>query len=532
MLRAPLVEIGQSQSQVTSAPFALQRPPPPAIKVNTICKVCGKEPYVVERVVAEKSWWHKNCFRCNQCNKLLTLDTYMSHEGVLYCKQHHRELFQPKVVKEDLVQLNKKAVRLREKERIVQEMTGAAAAAAAGEGSGTDNEENNEATNDAKFKELENLDVGSKFRMFEKGGGGEEEDELRPPSSRMASDRYGIMDKLKRLQEGEDFDDLLAEMDEEMPKAANRGAGSDSESGADDAADFGGSALQAKKARAEKMWEGEKDRKQRLAEKRKAELKHLREKLMTGTRDAVLDNLGDLLNASANRVKKTKVDVKSQNAAKFREMFDKGEVPDGAASTGTAQGAIAEKEQELEMMRKSKREQKEFFQKLERGEFEESNRPKEAKMLTRKIKDMDKDAMDGEIAFDAAEMPEMTPLSNRFSFFEHFEEKKEAEEEERSKQRAAAAAAGQFKEGEDGGDPAAAEAAAGKQSSTAARLMTEADMARRECKARSVLNKWKEAEKGGGDGAEDNEGGKAASSSPARLHPRPSLVERLREVAR
>ena len=40
--------------------------------------------------------------------------------------------------------------------------------------------------------------------------------------------------------------------------------------------------------RAEKMWEGEKDRKQRLADKRKAELKHLREKLMTGTRDAVL----------------------------------------------------------------------------------------------------------------------------------------------------------------------------------------------------------------------------------------------------
>ena len=40
--------------------------------------------------------------------------------------------------------------------------------------------------------------------------------------------------------------------------------------------------------RAEKMWEGEKDRKQRLADKRKAELKNLREKLMTGTRDAVL----------------------------------------------------------------------------------------------------------------------------------------------------------------------------------------------------------------------------------------------------
>ena len=60
------------------------------------------------------------------------------------------------------------------------------------------------------------------------------------------------------------------------------------------------------------------------------------------------DNLGDLLNASANRVKKTKVDVKSENAARFREMFDKGEVPEGVAGVPGdrgALGAIAEKEQ-------------------------------------------------------------------------------------------------------------------------------------------------------------------------------------------
>ena len=40
-------------------------------------------------------------------------------------------------------------------------------------------------------------------------------------------------------------------------------------------------------------------------------------------------------------------------------------------------------------MRKSKRDQKEFFQKLERGEFDESNdKPKEPKLLARKIKDL------------------------------------------------------------------------------------------------------------------------------------------------
>ena len=65
---------------------------------------------------------------------------------------------------------------------------------------------------------------------------------------RMASDRYGIMDKLKRLQEGEDLDELLAEMDEEMPRGrhADNRVGSDSES---DTEDIGLTALQAKKAR-------------------------------------------------------------------------------------------------------------------------------------------------------------------------------------------------------------------------------------------------------------------------------------------
>ena len=30
--------------------------------------------------------------------KCFSLDTYMSHEGVIYCKPHHKELFQPKAV--------------------------------------------------------------------------------------------------------------------------------------------------------------------------------------------------------------------------------------------------------------------------------------------------------------------------------------------------------------------------------------------------------------------------------------------------
>ncbi|KAL1456418.1 hypothetical protein WDU94_001149 [Cyamophila willieti] len=69
--------------------------PPPAQ-----CKSCGKNVFVMEQIKAEKQTWHKNCFRCKECNKQLTLDTYSSHEGVLYCKPHFRELFKPKAVVE------------------------------------------------------------------------------------------------------------------------------------------------------------------------------------------------------------------------------------------------------------------------------------------------------------------------------------------------------------------------------------------------------------------------------------------------
>ena len=50
----------------------MQKVAPPPMKVNQNCPICGKEPYVVERIVAEKSWWHKNCFRCKTCTKALT----------------------------------------------------------------------------------------------------------------------------------------------------------------------------------------------------------------------------------------------------------------------------------------------------------------------------------------------------------------------------------------------------------------------------------------------------------------------------
>ena len=60
---------------------------------------------------------------------------------------------------------------------------------------------------------------------------------------------------------------------------------------------------------AEKLFsEGGQDRRDKMAEERKKELKTLRQKLMAGTKDNLMDQFDDLLNASANKVKKTKVE--------------------------------------------------------------------------------------------------------------------------------------------------------------------------------------------------------------------------------
>ena len=143
---------------------------------------------------------------------------------------------------------------------------------------------------EAKYSGLENLDVGSKFKMFENGA---DDEGPRGPSS----DRYGIMEKLKRLQDGEDLDELLAEMDDEFP------VNSESE---EDEDLYGLTEVQKRTMNPEKLF-GEQGKRDRMANDRKKDLTQMREKLMMGTTDNAMDNLCDLRNASANKIKKTKV---------------------------------------------------------------------------------------------------------------------------------------------------------------------------------------------------------------------------------
>ncbi|RVE48734.1 hypothetical protein evm_006628 [Chilo suppressalis] len=68
---------------------------------NPQCQKCARPVYAMERIKAEKRVWHKECFRCVQCNKQLTVETYESDHTALYCKPHFKQLFEPKPVDDE-----------------------------------------------------------------------------------------------------------------------------------------------------------------------------------------------------------------------------------------------------------------------------------------------------------------------------------------------------------------------------------------------------------------------------------------------
>lgn len=200
------------------------------------------------------------------------------------------------------------------------------------------------------------------------------------------------MEKLKRLQAGEDVSDLLAEMDDDMPSDAE-------EEEEEDPEEYGLTEVQKKVSeintlfitstyydtpqahRSEKLFDVD-IKKEKIAMQRKVELKKLREKLMAGTRDSAVDSFDEI---NSRKVVKTKVDVRGANAKKFMDMFNNGEVPEGMSSSDRV---TLEKDTELAQMRKNKRGERDYFKKMENGELVE-DKPKEPKLLIGKLRDRD-----------------------------------------------------------------------------------------------------------------------------------------------
>jgi len=68
------------------------------------CAACGRTVYETEKIIVEdreggseqKKPYHKNCLRCEHCNKVLSIGGYSSVDGQFYCVPHFKQLFATK----------------------------------------------------------------------------------------------------------------------------------------------------------------------------------------------------------------------------------------------------------------------------------------------------------------------------------------------------------------------------------------------------------------------------------------------------
>ncbi|XP_012529171.2 xin actin-binding repeat-containing protein 2 isoform X10 [Monomorium pharaonis] len=58
-----------------------------------VCESCEKKVYPLEKVETNNKIFHKQCFRCLQCNCILRMDSFTLNNGKLYCIPHFKQLF-------------------------------------------------------------------------------------------------------------------------------------------------------------------------------------------------------------------------------------------------------------------------------------------------------------------------------------------------------------------------------------------------------------------------------------------------------
>nr|CAD7578935.1 unnamed protein product [Timema californicum] len=56
------------------------------IRMNKKCARCEKTVYPIEELKCLDKIWHKQCFRCNECNMTLNMRTYKGFNKQPYCE--------------------------------------------------------------------------------------------------------------------------------------------------------------------------------------------------------------------------------------------------------------------------------------------------------------------------------------------------------------------------------------------------------------------------------------------------------------
>ncbi|CAL8093363.1 unnamed protein product [Calicophoron daubneyi] len=58
-----------------------------------LCSTCGQRVYPLDRVSTGNRVYHKQCFRCATCQRILMPANYASLDGIVFCKTHYLEQF-------------------------------------------------------------------------------------------------------------------------------------------------------------------------------------------------------------------------------------------------------------------------------------------------------------------------------------------------------------------------------------------------------------------------------------------------------
>ncbi|XP_074041846.1 uncharacterized protein isoform X10 [Leptinotarsa decemlineata] len=287
---------------------------------TTNCKACSKQVFQMEQIKAEKAIWHKNCFRCTECSKQLTVETYVSHEGNLYCKPHFKSLFAPKAVEEE------SPPRPRKPELIIRENQPLELPPDVVRASDKP---------DLGLEELQSLNVKERFQVFEQYQTETQETD-RGTATVNVKRSPSILSKLAKFQQkGMDIgvsDDSLNGIPVE---------GSDTEEEAEEDVPEGEdpTLYKAKRVQKEKpfhftnlsevknKWEhGEQNSRDERREERKQEIQSIRNKLFMGKQGKMKEAYQQAVMQSescANLIKSEKIE--SYDTKSLKERFEKGE---------------------------------------------------------------------------------------------------------------------------------------------------------------------------------------------------------------
>ncbi|KAG5681886.1 hypothetical protein PVAND_011293 [Polypedilum vanderplanki] len=296
--------------------------------VEKKCHACDKVVFQMEQIKAEKKFWHRSCFRCAECNKQLNVDTYQSHEGVLYCKPHFKSLFAPKVVEE-----NNEPVKPRKLEMIILENQPVELPPDVIRSSDKA---------DLGLDELHQINLRQRFQLFENAGQQETKVELDKANNVKRS--TSILSKLARFQakgmdvgddslngisyehsseeEEEDDDDDLDDNDEDVELKRAKRAQKEKPMSFKEMHDI-----------KSKFESGQIMTKEERREERKQELQNIRSRLFMGKQAKIKEMYQQAVAESEQTItssgKKSDIDIDIGDKAKsIKERFEKGDIFD------------------------------------------------------------------------------------------------------------------------------------------------------------------------------------------------------------